>query len=142
MPDPTVRLGTYGFGDFSLARLRMLTDFGQVRKSLIWHRRFAEIVREAGYIGVALKEYNRSLSLDRQDWVTLEGIAKCHSYQKQHLQAIEWEQKALATLSQSSDPERADCLDNLCSWYLEVGDMEGAVRAIREALCLEPKNSS
>ncbi|KAL8833596.1 MAG: hypothetical protein Q9170_004179 [Blastenia crenularia] len=142
IPDNTVSLGTDGLGDFSLGRLRMLANFGKVEKSSTWHRRFATAVREARYISTALIEYVRSLSLDDTDWATMAGIAICYANRKEYILAIEWEQKALASLPYPSNRERSTRLQHLSSWRLNAGDMEGAIQAIGEAIRLAPIDHS
>ena len=142
MPDHTVSLERLDLRDFSPARLRLLANFGEFEKSSIWHRRFAKILRDAGYINAALKEFNTSLNLNSEDWITMEGIAYCYAVRKDYFKAIEWESKALAILAHGADEDRVECLRLISKWRHETGNREGAIEALREAISFSPMDVS
>ncbi|KAI4250074.1 MAG: hypothetical protein L6R40_000246 [Gallowayella cf. fulva] len=139
LPDLSVGLEQQDLSNFSLARLRLLSHFGEFEKSSRWHRGFARIAREAGYINAALRELHTSLGYDGGNIVDMEDIALCYAAQKRYAEAIKWELKALATLANGSNEERAQGLQRITQWRQETGDGEGAMQAIREAMSLVPE---
>lgn len=140
MPDHDVSLERLDLSDFSLARLRLLANFGNFEKSSVWHRRFAKIIRDAGYTNAALKDFDISLKLNSEDELTMMGVAHCYEVRKQYPKAIEWELKALAKVPKGKDEIRAECLQMISKCRQKTGDGEIAIQALCEAMCLLPKD--
>ena len=126
--------------DFPLKRLRLLAEYGGFEQNAYWHRRLAKIYREAKYINAAIKEFSISIRMDDQDYAALEGMAFCYEARKDYLSAIEWENKALATLPQESRVEKTMILVEISNWKRFLEDKDGAIEASHAAYSLSPQD--
>ena len=135
-----MNLNKLELSNIPLPRLRQLADFGGFAKSSVWHRRFAKLIRDAGYVNAALKEFENSLSLDSKNPLTMGGIAECFKVREDYRRAIEWERKALSLWATEQGEERAWSLQAIATWKEKLGDREGAIQALHEALSLLPEH--
>ena len=126
--------------EIPLSHLRQLADFGGFAKSSVWHRRFARLIRDAGYINAALKEFGDSLRLNPREPLTMGGIAKCYEVRKDYRRAIEWERKALSTWAKEENEDKALSLEAIATWQEKMGDREKAIQELQEALKLQPQH--
>lgn len=124
-----------------MKRLRLLAEYGDFEQNAFWHRRLAQIYRDAAYNNAAIREFSISTKMNDQDYAALEGMASCYEQRKDYLSAIEWEYKAVAALPEESKVEKARLLQQISTWKILLEDKNGAIEASHAAYSLTPQDT-
>lgn len=128
--------------EIPLSRLRLLAEFAGFEKTPRWHARLGKVLREAKYVDAAIKEFLIAIRMDEQYWGAKDGLALCYGELKEFALAIEWEQKALALVPKEDEDMKGSCWQDICRWRLEINDVDGAIKASKEAYSLDPEDPS
>lgn len=126
--------------NLSVSRIRKLAHFIDLEKTAYWHARLALALREANHLEAAIREYYISLRIDEQSWSAKFGLAACYEARRDYTLAIEWELNALASVPDDQKDWKRDFWQNISIWKQEIGDVEGAIQASKEACNLHPEN--
>lgn len=126
--------------NLSVSRIRKLAHFIDLEKSAHWHARLALALQETRHLEAAIREYYISLRIDEQSWSAKSGLAACYEARQDYTLAIKWELKALANVPDDRKDVKSRFWESISNWKQEIGDVEGAIQASKEACNLDPEN--
>jgi tetratricopeptide (TPR) repeat protein len=98
-------------------------------------------LRQANHTDAAIKGFHTAIELNDKNWIAMGRLSFCYESLQLYELAVEWSRKALEicpTVGHRWD--RAQYWQTIASCLLDLGDIEGAKVAAKEASNLKPEN--
>lgn len=124
----------------SSERIRKLAKFAGLEETSNWHCALAYILQVSEHVDHAVEEYEVAIRMDDRNWQALYLMGYCCGIKCKSSRPIDWYLRALEVLPQEDSFWRCYIWNLIGTCRNQVGDLEGAVEASRQACLTDPEN--
>lgn len=124
----------------SSERIRELARFAGFEKTSNWHHALADILRVAGHVDDAIEEFEVAFHMDGHNWWAMWGMGCCYDIKRDFSRSLDWFLKAIKVIPEEEVDWRCCIWSYIGICRKELGDMEGAVEASRQACLASPED--
>ena len=115
--------------------LKALAESEDIPKSEHWYTGVAWSMMECDYVKDAIEHFGKALEINSTGYVAMEGLANCYGYLKQYHEAIDWMEKAIASVPNTEGLIGIDFYmwPSISRWHSELGNNDQAVESAQFA---------
>ncbi|TLD28206.1 hypothetical protein PspLS_03751 [Pyricularia sp. CBS 133598] len=112
------------------SHLKHLAMWAGLERDTHWHTCLGWMLMEGDHFTEAIAHYDMAIQLSPEDaWVAMEGRARCHGSMEEHQDAIDWQKRAIESLTEDMKSIGAFLYPRIAEWAAEMGDQDASFKA-------------
>ncbi|KAK5653775.1 hypothetical protein OQA88_7933 [Cercophora sp. LCS_1] len=126
------------FDNVTPERVEYTASYAGLEQDVHWHTLLAWSLMMGYHYEAAVSHYRSAIKLSPENWVALEGLARCAGEQGQHADAIVWQEKAIDALPSSQHWISGYLWPRITEWATQVGRGDLAFSSAEKGFRADP----